>query len=1147
MGLFDKVLGLSKKNSTSTIISLENKIAKAGSPYVRLEAANKAIEIASSDETWPDSYYPRRIGLGNFLAMKGSVLMVLARDDFEQYYPQALDTFHRCFEVLTPADSYPWALLVSYYLDALDAAPTHDRKAVAEEALRLVNSVTYDVTSNDDLALKYRYHMRLAHLHIELASYEYEESPSLAIAALDQVLSVVSPKNDHIEFYDAMMLKSICYSSMVTGDRIKNQELAVHSAETALASLSRERYPDKWAHGQITLSMALSSDFHAPGKLEENTKKALQANDLAKDFFTTHREHFPDDYAMVHFGRIKLFKHSKASDREAILKDIDESAKIALAYYTQENYPREYSEIMTNLGLAKADHAHENDPHRAREALDDHLKAVEGLSKEDNPLDWIDGHLNLAKAYVELPTDEDSEETIEKAIEIYQECLRLGTAQHCEKRVARVLPAMAVAYAERLRGDFWQNLEISIGYDQKSLQASERLEKPVSWAGTASNLAESYIHRPMGDRADNLELALSYIEAALSMINAADNPRIYARLQLLYARCHRLRIRGNRLDNLKEALIAYRRARHYQIEAEGLNLPAIADEKLCQFEFEMNGRSLDEVEDELLHDEGGAINLDEIDNFEFYHKYKDYFATIDRNLTPQLWIQVCLKLVDWLSFAQKALDGGGDPRRERFNRAALLSCLESLEAASQLARDKRLNILLPEIAEQRIKLIDEIKRSYILSKLYYDSDGEFLESLGILGEEADEYLVPHFTECQKIHKELVSYRPYDADTLRHLKSLVDLAVSHYDLKQWDEALVVFSEADQKINVLLASLRNSDHQSEQILEIFKRCSDYGMLSAIAADDYLKAIYFWEQGRQRILSKASSLDAMAFDLQTKNEIERLTTELRGVELELNQGSVVDRKFLVSESQRLRAEISKLYGSTAIYEPLAEKDIEGQIHACLSAESCLAFPAFGETNGTILLVYKKDDQLSYFPIESISWLNTAGLCHHFSELGALVGQGLENDSLGQSTEEFVKFQAQLGEQLLGPIVRWIPIFAPKIKHVTYFPDTLLSLLPLTSCLAGDELFEQQVTFSLCQSLKTVVKNTSVDLKQERLLSVSCGESNRQQHLKFAPVEASLVMGAFDDDRIQALDDTNAYAAKVVEQLAVTSVLAFCMPWEI
>jgi CHAT domain-containing protein len=113
---------------------------------------------------------------------------------------------------------------------------------------------------------------------------------------------------------------------------------------------------------------------------------------------------------------------------------------------------------------------------------------------------------------------------------------------------------LANKYADRIRGDRAENLELAIASCKLALKIVNKQESPIEWAMTQFNLAGKYIYRIKGDQARNLELAIASCKLALKIVNKQDFPIEWAQIQKRLASAYHWRAAGDLAENLELAI-----------------------------------------------------------------------------------------------------------------------------------------------------------------------------------------------------------------------------------------------------------------------------------------------------------------------------------------------------------------------------------------------------------------------------------------------------------------------------------------------------------------------------------------------------------------------------------------------------------------
>ena len=148
----------------------------------------------------------------------------------------------------------------------------------------------------------------------------------------------------------------------------------------------------------------------------------------------------------------------------------------------------------------------------------------------------------------------------ELAIKGYQLALTVLTFKKFPQDWARIQNGLGIAYKNRIREEWADNLETAIACYQEALKVYTFAAFPQSWAGTQMNLGNAYQNRIKEERADNLEHAITCYQEALKVYTFAAFPQDWAMTQMNLGTAYLYRIRGERADNLESAIACYQEA-----------------------------------------------------------------------------------------------------------------------------------------------------------------------------------------------------------------------------------------------------------------------------------------------------------------------------------------------------------------------------------------------------------------------------------------------------------------------------------------------------------------------------------------------------------------------------------------------------------
>ncbi|MGA9350900.1 MAG: tetratricopeptide repeat protein, partial [Anaerolineae bacterium] len=151
-----------------------------------------------------------------------------------------------------------------------------------------------------------------------------------------------------------------------------------------------------------------------------------------------------------------------------------------------------------------------------QKAIECYQEALRVYTPEAAPLGYAMTQNNLGTAYADLPTG-DRAANLEQAIACYQEALRFWTPEAAPLYYAGTQNNLGTAYQSLPTGDRAANLEKAIQCYQEALRFYTPEAVPLDYAMTQNNLGLAYLHLPTGDRATNLKQSLHCVETALQI------------------------------------------------------------------------------------------------------------------------------------------------------------------------------------------------------------------------------------------------------------------------------------------------------------------------------------------------------------------------------------------------------------------------------------------------------------------------------------------------------------------------------------------------------------------------------------------------------------------------------------------------------
>ncbi|GCA91971.1 CHAT domain-containing protein [Microcystis aeruginosa] len=230
-----------------------------------------------------------------------------------------------------------------------------------------------------------------------------------------------------------------------------------------------------------------------------------------------------------------------------------------LEVYTREAFPYEWGQTQNNLGAAYNNRILGERADNLEKAIAALNQSLEVYTCEAFPYEWGQTQNNLGNAYQTRIKGEKAD-NLELAISGHTEALKVRTFDAFPQDWAMTQCNLGNAYCDRIREDKAKNLEMAIAAFNEALKIYTFDAFPKQWAATQDNLAIAYRYRIRGDKADNLEMAIIASTEALKVYTFDAFPQDWAATQNNLAGAYHNRIRGNKAENLEMAISAYTEA-----------------------------------------------------------------------------------------------------------------------------------------------------------------------------------------------------------------------------------------------------------------------------------------------------------------------------------------------------------------------------------------------------------------------------------------------------------------------------------------------------------------------------------------------------------------------------------------------------------
>ncbi len=443
----------------------------------------------------------------------------------------------------------------------------------------------------------------LAVIYRQYARGSKEENIERAIAAFEAVLAVRTREANPKDWAATKHQLAVAYRNRVRGDKAENIEQAISLYQEALAVRTHEAIPDGWAQTQAALTTAYS--YRVRGDKSENGERSIAAAEAALTVYT--REDFPREWASAQYTLASSLERRAGGDKAENLDRAIAAYRAALTVYSPDAYPNDWGLVQHALGSVYEDRirgdAAENIENaieavqaaltvRTREAapekwarsasllgrlyrnrmrgsktqnLDRSVEALEGVlaiyPRQTAPGDWAVAKCSLAATYMAHPLRE-MPEIAERVISVSEECLSVDEKElpanarwlTLPQSRAPVYTSLAVALADRMRGDRAENIERAIEVSNAALAVYSRGEAPGLWGEVTANLGNYYSKRLRGDRAANLEKAIAVSREALSVFSPERSPLEWGRIHGNLCYAYDQRLQGARTENIEQAI-----------------------------------------------------------------------------------------------------------------------------------------------------------------------------------------------------------------------------------------------------------------------------------------------------------------------------------------------------------------------------------------------------------------------------------------------------------------------------------------------------------------------------------------------------------------------------------------------------------------
>lgn len=178
---------------------------------------------------------------------------------------------------------------------------------------------------------------------------------------------------------------------------------------------------------------------------------------------------------------------------------------------------------------------------------------------------WVRFHVltYCGIGYRNLPTG-DAGANLTKAIECFEEALKLRSPERAPDEYGPVLNNLGNAYRNLLVGDRTENLSRAIRCFEEAIRLASPQANPRAYGTRQLNLGTAYADLPTGDQDTNLNKAITCYEKAISYLNPETAPLEYAGAHENLGIALLKVASGNRRANMTKALECFHVALRYR-------------------------------------------------------------------------------------------------------------------------------------------------------------------------------------------------------------------------------------------------------------------------------------------------------------------------------------------------------------------------------------------------------------------------------------------------------------------------------------------------------------------------------------------------------------------------------------------------------
>ncbi len=196
----------------------------------------------------------------------------------------------------------------------------------------------------------------------------------------------------------------------------------------------------------------------------------------------------------------------------------------------KKDYPKDWAK--TKAILAKV-YRNLRTPKREEglgKAIDCYEEALRIFTKEDSPDQWAEAQHSLGRVYYSLGTG-DREENLRRAIRCFDAALSIRTKKTYREEWARIQHNLGNAYSLlSIVNGRTENIDLAFGCYESALSVRTKAAFPSKWAITWSNMGNLYQHLSRGSDKELLMRVKEHSLASLEILTEEDYPDQWAKI-----------------------------------------------------------------------------------------------------------------------------------------------------------------------------------------------------------------------------------------------------------------------------------------------------------------------------------------------------------------------------------------------------------------------------------------------------------------------------------------------------------------------------------------------------------------------------------------------------------------------------------------